>query len=98
MKDKDGSYFDFAAMQLTTRGMKISTMEEVFDFVNCVDTKREVSFNVESKVNPRVGGITRSPADFVAAQHAAFVASGYPLSQIQVGTYVALSTAIRLKI
>ncbi|EKM83481.1 hypothetical protein AGABI1DRAFT_66131 [Agaricus bisporus var. burnettii JB137-S8] len=70
-------------MQLTTRGMKISTMEEVFDFVNCVDTKREVSFNVESKVNPRVGGITRNPADFVAAQHAAFVASGYPLSQIQ---------------
>jgi hypothetical protein len=66
-------------------------MEEVFDFAHCVDTKREVSFNIESKVNPVVNGTTRGPADFVAAQHAAFIASGYPLEQIQVGPFVAFS-------
>jgi hypothetical protein len=77
------------ALQLTTPGVKISTMQEVFDFVYCVDTKREISFNIESKVNPVVSGATRSPADFVAAQHAAFVASGYPLEQIQASFFIA---------
>ncbi|TEB35103.1 PLC-like phosphodiesterase [Coprinellus micaceus] len=69
-------------MQLTYPGTKISTLGEVFDFVRCVDKKRAVKFNIESKVNPVIPGSTRSPEDFVAAQYAAFVKSGYPLSQI----------------
>ena len=64
-------------MQLTYTGTKISTLGEVFDFVRCVDKKRALNFNIESKVNPLTEGSTRSPEDFVAAQYAAFVKSGY---------------------
>ena len=75
-------------MQLTYPGTKISTLGEVFDFVRCADKKRAVKFNIESKVNPVVPGSTRSPEDFVAAQYAAFVKSGYPLSQLTVSFIV----------
>lgn len=73
-------------MQLDVPGTKISTLEEVFDFVRCVDTKREVFFNIESKVNPQFNGTTRTPDDFVTAQHAVFINSGYPISQITVSS------------
>jgi hypothetical protein len=83
-------------MQLTYPGTKISTLGEVFDFVRCVDKKRAVKFNIESKVNPVIPGSTRSPEDFVAAQYAAFVKSGYPLSQITVGFVVCVDEFHRL--
>ncbi|KAF9452569.1 PLC-like phosphodiesterase [Macrolepiota fuliginosa MF-IS2] len=69
-------------MQLIVPGTKLSTLDEVFDFVKCVDTKREVFFNIESKVNPQFNGTTRGPDDFVNLQHAAFIKSGYPVERI----------------
>jgi hypothetical protein len=72
-------------MQIIVPGTKISTQAEVFDFVACADPQRQAFFNVESKVNPQFNGTTRPPEDFVAAQHAVFVKSGYTLGQITVG-------------
>ncbi|KAH6917974.1 PLC-like phosphodiesterase [Coprinopsis sp. MPI-PUGE-AT-0042] len=69
-------------LQLTYPGSKISTLKETFDFVRCVDKKREVKWNIESKVNPVDQTSTRSPEDFAKAQEAAFVSSGYALSKI----------------
>lgn len=78
----------FLALQLTYPGTKISTLDEVFDFVRCVDKKREVRFNIESKVNAVTPNTTRSPQEFVKAQHDAFLASGYPLAQLTVRSSV----------
>lgn len=69
-------------MQLTVPGTKISTLEEVFSFVRCADPQRQARFNIESKVNPQFNGTTRPPGDFVTAQHAQFVKSGYQFGQI----------------
>lgn len=69
-------------LQLLYPGTKISTLSEVFAFARCVDKKREVFWNIESKINPVTPASTRSVEDFVTAQHAAFLASGYPLSQL----------------
>jgi len=69
-------------MQLIYPKTRISTLKEVFDFVACADPKREVLWNIESKVNPAIPHITRSPEDFVKAQHAVFVQSGYPLDSL----------------
>ncbi|RXW22891.1 hypothetical protein EST38_g2947 [Candolleomyces aberdarensis] len=69
-------------LQLLYPGTKIATLGEVFAFAHCVDQKREIVWNIESKINPVQTNATRSVDDFVKAQHAAFVASGYPLSQI----------------
>lgn len=80
----------FLALQLTYSGTKISTLDEVFDFVRCVDKKQEVKFNIESKVNAATPDSTRSPEDFVKAQHAVFLASGYPLAQLTVRSTVPL--------
>ncbi|KAJ2920167.1 hypothetical protein MD484_g184, partial [Candolleomyces efflorescens] len=69
-------------LQLLYPGTKIATLGEVFAFTRCVDQKRKIAWNIESKINPVQTNSTRSVDDFVKAQHAAFVASGYPLSQI----------------
>ena len=71
-------------MQLTYPGTKISTLAETFEFVSCVDKKREIKWNIESKVNPVDLSSTRSPEDFAKAQEKVFVKSGYKLDKITV--------------
>jgi len=83
-------------LQLTYPGTRISTLDEVFSFVRCVDTDRKVNFNIESKINPVQTNSTRGVEDFVQAQHQVFRKSGYPLSHI---TYQSFDwrTLIRMK-
>ncbi|TFK41298.1 PLC-like phosphodiesterase [Crucibulum laeve] len=69
-------------LQLTYPGTKLSTLNELFDFASCADPKHDLLWNIESKINPVQPNITRSVDDFVENQHAAFLASGYPRSQI----------------
>lgn len=56
-------------------GTKLSTLDEVFDFVECA-TDEPVLFNIESKVNPVQRNETRSAADFVSAMAEVFTARG----------------------
>ncbi|KAL0572909.1 hypothetical protein V5O48_009056 [Marasmius crinis-equi] len=64
-------------LQVTYPGTKISTLEELFDFVECVDPEHTVSFNIESKVDAPLANLTRSPEDFVRLQHELFAESVY---------------------
>lgn len=50
--------------QLTLPGTKISTLQEMFDFVECA-TDDEILFNIESKVDGDFRNLTRAPEDFV---------------------------------
>lgn len=77
-------YRIFSALQLTYPGTRISTLREVFEFVQCADPQRQISWNIESKINPILPNNTRGVADFVGKQHKAFVDSSYSLSQITV--------------
>ncbi|KAG7450201.1 PLC-like phosphodiesterase [Guyanagaster necrorhizus] len=63
--------------QLVYPGTKLSTLEELFDFVECVDTEHGMLFNVESKIDADYPYRTRSVDDFVEYQHAAFAHSPY---------------------
>ena len=74
----------FLALQLTYPGTKISTLREVFNFAECADPHHQISWNIESKINPIFPSKTRGVADFVNAQHKEFVESSYSLSQITV--------------
>lgn len=56
-------------------GTKISTLDEMFDFVECA-TDEPVLFNIESKINPDVPDQTRDYHDFVDAMGAVFLARG----------------------
>jgi len=69
-------------LQLTYPGTRISTLREVFEFVQCADPQRQISWNIESKINPIFPNNTRGVADFVSKQHKEFVDSSYSLSQI----------------
>ncbi|KAG6910557.1 hypothetical protein DXG01_009507 [Tephrocybe rancida] len=69
-------------LQLIYPGSKIPTMQEVFDFVACADPKRQMQFNIESKIDPTAPSNSRSVDDFVNLQHAVFKKSGYPLESI----------------
>ena len=69
--------------QLTYPGTRISTMEEVFDFVQCADPTHKIHWNIESKINAANPNQTREVDDFVQKQHAIFVASPY-MGQITV--------------
>ncbi|KAH9853019.1 PLC-like phosphodiesterase [Lenzites betulinus] len=64
-------------MQLTYPGTRISTLDEVFSFVECADPQHEVLWNIESKIDARHPNRTLGVADFVARQHAAFQRSPY---------------------
>ncbi|KAI0823113.1 PLC-like phosphodiesterase [Trametes gibbosa] len=64
-------------MQLTYPGTRISTLDEVFDFVECADPQHEVLWNIESKIDARHPNRTLGVADFVGRQHAAFRRSPY---------------------
>ncbi|KAI5452417.1 hypothetical protein NCC49_000580 [Naganishia albida] len=52
--------------QLTLPGTKISTLQEMFDFVDCA-TDDEILFNIESKVDGDFRNLTRAPEDFAYA-------------------------------
>lgn len=69
-------------LQLTYPRTKISTLREVFEFVDCVDPMHQILWNIESKVNPVHPNKTRGVKDFVEKQHKEFISSPYPLSQI----------------
>ncbi|KAF8971435.1 PLC-like phosphodiesterase [Flammula alnicola] len=69
-------------LQLTYPGTKISTLSELFKFAQCADPKHEISWNIESKINPVDPTSTRGVDDFVTLQHNEFVKSSYRLSQI----------------
>jgi hypothetical protein len=64
-------------MQLTYPGTRISTLKEVFDFVECADPSHQVLWNIESKIDPEYPNRTLGVADFVNHQHALFATSPY---------------------
>lgn len=76
----------FTALALTYPGTKISTLREVFEFAQCADPQRQISWNIESKINPVHPNSTRGVADFVSLQRKEFIDSSYSLSQITVGS------------
>ncbi|ORY78424.1 PLC-like phosphodiesterase [Leucosporidium creatinivorum] len=53
-------------LALTRPNTTLSTLEQLFDFVDCA-TDEPVLFNIESKINGDHHNETRSPEDFVAA-------------------------------
>ena len=64
-------------MQMTYPGTKISTLEEVFDFVECADPEHQIRWNIESKIDPVFPNKTKSVQEFVERQHNVFVRSPY---------------------
>ena len=77
-------------MQLTYPGTRISTLQEVFDFVSCADPRHEVLWNIESKIDAQHPNRTRGVMDFVEKQHAVFRNSPY-MGSITVSIPVARS-------
>ena len=75
--------FLIIAEQLEYPGLKLSTLGELFDFVECVDRDHRMFWNIESKINADYPNRTRSVEDFVELQYEAFVSSPY-LHQITV--------------
>ncbi len=72
-------------MQLTYPGTRISTLQEVFEFVECADPARQVLWNIESKIDARHPDRTLGVSDFVQKQYEIFSSSPYRHS-ITVGT------------
>ncbi|KAF9065419.1 PLC-like phosphodiesterase [Rhodocollybia butyracea] len=64
-------------LQSVYPGTTISTLTELFSFVECADPDYRILWNIESKVNPIETNQTRSPEDFVSKQHEIFVNSPY---------------------
>lgn len=64
-------------MQLTYPGARISTLQEVFDFVECADPSHNVLWNIESKIDPEYPNRTAGVLHFVQKQHEVFAASLY---------------------
>ncbi|KAJ6574716.1 PLC-like phosphodiesterase [Mycena capillaripes] len=64
-------------LQLTYPATRISTLQEVFDFVECADPDHLIRWNIESKIDPVHPDRTRSVDVFVQSQHAIFAASPY---------------------
>ncbi|KAJ7071493.1 PLC-like phosphodiesterase [Mycena amicta] len=64
-------------LQLTYPGTKISTLEEVFEFVECCDPEHLIRWNIESKVDPVHPNRTASVETFVKKQHEIFAKSLY---------------------
>ena len=62
----------------------MSTLKEHFDFARCADPGHGIQWNIESKINASQPSRTHSVDVFVTEQHAEFLASSYPLSQIMV--------------
>ncbi|KAG8751165.1 hypothetical protein FRC12_012560 [Ceratobasidium sp. 428] len=64
-------------LQLTYPGTKISTLPELFSFLDCADPLHQVDLNIESKVDAQFPNLTRSPEDFVKLQYDLFKKSEY---------------------
>ncbi|KAJ7693668.1 PLC-like phosphodiesterase [Mycena rosella] len=64
-------------LQLTYSGTRISTLQEVFDFVECADPEHLMRWNIESKIDAASPDRTASVDTFVTSQHAIFAASPY---------------------
>ncbi|KAL0072223.1 hypothetical protein AAF712_001148 [Marasmius tenuissimus] len=62
---------------MTYLGTRISTLEEVFDFVECADREHQIRWNIESKIDPVFPNRTKSVQEFVEKQHEVFVRSPY---------------------
>lgn len=65
------------ALQLTYPGTKISTLPELFSFLDCADPSHQVQLNIESKVDAQFPNLTRPPEDFVKLQYDLFKKSKY---------------------
>ncbi|KAK0233313.1 PLC-like phosphodiesterase [Armillaria fumosa] len=63
--------------QLAYPGTKLSTLKELFDFVECVDPEHGMLFNIESKIDADYPNRTRSVDDFVEYQYATFSKTYY---------------------
>ncbi|KAJ3523579.1 hypothetical protein NM688_g8703 [Phlebia brevispora] len=63
--------------QLTYPGTRISTLGEVFDFVECADPGRQVQWNIESKINAKYPNQTKGVEEFVSKQYEVFSNSPY---------------------
>jgi hypothetical protein len=66
-----------SALQLIYPGMRISTLKEVFNFVECADPSHQILWNIESKINPQYPNRTLGVGDFVDKQQAIFASSLY---------------------
>ncbi|CAE6427926.1 unnamed protein product [Rhizoctonia solani] len=64
-------------LQALYPGTKLSTLPELFDFLDCADPGHEVELNIESKVDAQFPNLTRSPEDFANAQYKLFKSSKY---------------------
>nr|GAT47326.1 PLC-like phosphodiesterase [Mycena chlorophos] len=64
-------------LQLTYPGTRISTLEEVFEFVECADPEHSIRWNIESKIDAVNSNLTASVDDFVQKQYALFAKSPY---------------------
>ncbi|KAJ7081975.1 PLC-like phosphodiesterase [Mycena crocata] len=63
--------------QLTYPGTRISTLQEVFNFVECADPEHLIRWNIESKIDAAFPHRTAGVDVFVKQQHAVFAASPY---------------------
>ncbi|KAJ7139753.1 PLC-like phosphodiesterase [Mycena epipterygia] len=63
--------------QLTYPATRISTLREVFDFVECADPEHLMRWNIESKIDAAFPDRTAGVDVFVQKQHAVFAASPY---------------------
>ncbi|QRV91199.1 glycerophosphoryl diester phosphodiesterase [Ceratobasidium sp. AG-Ba] len=68
---------DSFPLQLTYPGTKISTLPELFSFLDCADPLHQVELNIESKVDAQFPNLTRPPEDFVKLQYDLFRKSKY---------------------
>ncbi|KAJ7919062.1 PLC-like phosphodiesterase [Mycena leptocephala] len=64
-------------LQLTYPATRISTLQEVFDFVECADPDHLIRWNIESKIDAVYPNRTVGVDVFVKKQHAIFAASPY---------------------
>lgn len=64
------------ALQLVYPGTRISTLQELFDFLDCADPHHQVLLNIESKIDPW-GSRTLDAKTFVQKQHDLFSNSHY---------------------
>ncbi|KAF9270547.1 PLC-like phosphodiesterase [Marasmius fiardii PR-910] len=64
-------------LQLTYPGTRISTLRELFDFVDCADPQHQIRWNIESKIDPVFPNRTKSVHEFVRKQYEAFSQSSY---------------------
>ncbi|CAE7137047.1 unnamed protein product [Rhizoctonia solani] len=64
-------------LQVMYPGTKLSTLPELFNFLDCADPGHAVELNIESKVDAQFPNLTRSPEDFANAQYKLFKSSKY---------------------